>query len=108
MLRKIHTQAINAKLNRIANGERSGLDFMEILKGEWFASEKNNELYRYKNGVFEAYPSDGEGKKEFKKYHVIKVISDDAVEVRVEETEQVYRVVGVGENLQWETIDTRE
>ena len=77
---------MNAKLNRITNGERSGLDFIEIPKREWFKSEKNNELYRYKNGVFEAYPSDGEGKEEFKKYHVIKVIPDDAVELIVEET----------------------
>ena len=81
MLRKIHTQQMNAKLNRITNGERSGLNFIEILKGEWFTSERNNELYRYNNGVFEAYPSDGEGKEEFKKYHFIKVIPDDAVEV---------------------------
>ena len=58
--------------------------------------------------MFEAYPSDGEGKEEFKKYHVIKVIPDDAVEVQVEQTEQVYRIIGVGESLQWEIIDTRE
>ena len=49
MLRKIHTQAINAKLNRIKNGEWSGLDFIKIPKGECFKSEKNNELYRHKN-----------------------------------------------------------
>ena len=99
---------MKSKLKSITNGERGGLDFIEVPKGEWFKSEKNNELYWYNNGVFEAYPRDGEGKEEFKKYHFIKVIPDDAVEVRVEETEQVYRIVGVGENLQWGTIDTRE
>ena len=50
MLRKIHTQAMNAKLNRIANEELIGIDFIDIPKGEWFKSEKNNELYRYKKG----------------------------------------------------------
>ena len=40
--------------------------------------------------MFEAYPSDGENKEEYKKYHVIKVIPDDAVEVQVEEEEKVF------------------
>ena len=66
MLRKIHNKAMNEELNRIKNGEQSGLDFIEIPKGEWFNSEKNNELYRYNKGVFEAYLSDDESKEEFK------------------------------------------
>ena len=33
MLRKSHTQEMNAKLNRITNGERSWLVFIEIPKG---------------------------------------------------------------------------
>ena len=42
MLRKINTKAMNEKLNRITNGERSGLDYIEIPRGEWLKSEKNN------------------------------------------------------------------
>ena len=57
---------MNAKSNRITNGQQSGLDFIEIPKWEWFNAEKNNELYMYNKGVFEAYPTDGKGKEEFK------------------------------------------
>ena len=55
MLRKMHTQAMDSKLNRITNGERTGLDYIEVPKGEWFISRKNGELYHYHLGVFEAY-----------------------------------------------------
>ena len=46
MLRKIHTQAMDSKINRITNGERVGLDYIEIHKGEWFLSRINGELFR--------------------------------------------------------------
>ena len=73
-----------------------------------FKSEKNGELFRYNNGVFEAYPKNGEKDGEYKKYHVIKVIPDDAVEVSVKENDKIFIVTSVGEKIQWETIDTRE
>ena len=60
MLRKMSTNAMNDKLNRINHGDRGGLDYIEVPKGEWFKSEKNGELFRYNNGVFEAYPKNGE------------------------------------------------
>ena len=47
MLRKMHTQSMNAKLNRITNGERTGLDYIEVPRGEWFLSKQSGELYRY-------------------------------------------------------------
>ena len=34
MIRKIHTQSMNSKLNRVTHGERAGLDYIEIPKGE--------------------------------------------------------------------------
>ena len=55
MLWKMHTQAMDAKLNRITNGERMGLDYIEVPKGEWFMSKKSGELFRYHSGVFKAY-----------------------------------------------------
>ena len=53
-------KAMNDKLNRINHGDRGGLDYIEVPKKEWFKSEKNGELFRYNNGVFEAYPKNGE------------------------------------------------
>ena len=108
MLRKVSTKTMNDKMNKITHGERSGIDDIEIPRGEWFKSEKNKEIYRHKNGVFEAYPSNGEKEGEYKKYHVIKVIPDDAVEVQVEEEDKELIMKSVGERIQWETIDTRE
>ena len=52
----MHTQALDAKLNRITNGERMGLDYIEVPKGEWFYSSQNDEKFQYNNGVFEEYP----------------------------------------------------
>ena len=38
MIKKIHTQSMNSKLNKVTHGERVGLDYIEIPKGEWFYS----------------------------------------------------------------------
>ena len=38
MLKKMSTKAMNEKLNRINHGDRGGLDFIEVPKGEWFTS----------------------------------------------------------------------
>ena len=45
---------------------------------------------------------------EYKKYHVIKVIPDDAITVTVEESDSGFAVKSEGEKIQLETIDTRE
>ena len=45
MLRKMHTQAMDSKLNRITNGERMGLDYIEVPKGECFMSKHSGELF---------------------------------------------------------------
>ena len=64
MLKKMSTKAMHEKLNRINHGDRGGLDFIEVPKGEWFTSAETGELYRYNNGVFEAYPKSGCGNGE--------------------------------------------
>ena len=58
--------------------------------------------------MFEAYARSNDTKHEYKKYHVIKVIPDDAVLAVVEEYECKYKVVRGSDRIQWVTIDTRE
>ena len=36
ILHKMHTQSLNAKLNRITQEEIMGIDYIEVTKGEWF------------------------------------------------------------------------
>ena len=44
---------------------------------------------------------------EYKKYHVIKVIPDDAITVSVEESDSSFAVKSEGEKIQWEKIYNR-
>ena len=45
MLRKMSMKEMNDKLNMINHGDRGGLDYIEVPKGEWFQSEKNGERF---------------------------------------------------------------
>jgi hypothetical protein len=85
-----------------------GLDHIEIPKGEWFVSRTSEELFPYNQGVFESYPPKKDKPEEYSKHHVLKVILDDAMQAEVEVVEDGYRVVRIGDRLQWETVDTRE
>ena len=38
MLKKMSTKAMHEKLNRVNHGDRGGLDYIEVPKGEWFKS----------------------------------------------------------------------
>ena len=100
MLRKMHTQAMDAKLNRITNGERVVLDYIEISKGEWFMSQQSGDMFHYYSGVFESYPPKKNKQDEYSKHHVINIIPDDAVQVDVETLDDGYRVTRVGERIQ--------
>ena len=80
----MHTQEMDAKLNRRTNGERVGLDYIEVPKGEWFVSQQSGELFHYHSGVFESYPLKKDKQDEFSEHHVIKIIPDDVVQVEVE------------------------
>ena len=102
MLRKMHTQAMDAKLNRMTNGERVGLDYIEIPKGKWFMSQQSGELFHYHSGVFESYPPKKNKQDEYSTHHVINIIPDDAVQVDVETLDDGYRVTRVGDRIQWE------
>ena len=108
MIRKIHMQSMNSKLNMVTHGERAGLDHIEIPKGEWFYSCQTNELYRYNEGVFEAYPWIEDNQNVYHKQHVLKVILDDTVTTMVEESDQGYRINTKGGAMQWKVLDSRK
>ena len=96
MLRKMHTQAMDAKLNRITNGGRVGLDYIEVPKGEWFMSQQSGELFHYHSGVFASYSLKKDKQDKYSAHHVIKIIPDDAVQVEVETLDDGYRVTKSG------------
>ncbi len=76
MIRTTKENAINRKLSLITQGPRGVLDRIQILAHNWFSSQWNEEIYHYANGVFEAYPSAGDGS--FYTHHTLKVLSPDA------------------------------
>ena len=84
MSRKMKTQAMHSKINTITNGELVGLDYIEIPKGELFVSRISGELFRYNQGVLKSYPPKKDKPEEYRKYHVLKVIPDDAMQAEVE------------------------
>ena len=58
--------------------------------------------------MFKSYPPKKNKQNEYSKYHVIKIIPDDAVKVEVETLDDGYRVTRLGDRIQWETVDARE
>ena len=79
-----------------------------ITKGKRFVFQQSGELFHYHSGVFESYPPKQNRHDEYSKYHVIKIILDDVVQVEVETLDDGYRVTRVGDRIQWETVDARE
>ena len=79
MIRTAKENSINRKLSIITKGPRGVLDRIQIPAHDWFHSQRNDQLYHYINGVFEAYPADGKG--DFYPHHTLKVLPFDAVAV---------------------------
>ena len=104
----MHTQAMDAKLNRITNGEWVGLDYIKIPKGEWFVSRTCRECFRYNQGVFESYPPKNDKLEEYRKHHVLKVIPGDSMQAEFETVEDGYIVLQTGDRIQWGAVDSRE
>ena len=71
-------------------------------------SQQSGKLFHYQSGVFESYPPKKNKQNEYIKYHVIKIILDDAVQVKVETLDNGYRVIKLVDRIQWETVDARE
>ena len=92
MIRTTKENAINRKLSLITKGPRGVLDRIQIPAHDWFFSDRNEEIYHYVDGVFEAYPSAGEGL--FFPHHTLKVLPSDArsVEVARDEESRHFRI----------------
>ena len=83
MIHTAETRAVNRKLTAITKGSHGTLDRIEVPTHDWFHSEKEQELYRYDKGNFEAYPQATVNK--YYKHHSLKVLPPDACMAQVEE-----------------------
>ena len=86
------------KLNRITKGDRSVLDYIEIPTDKWFNSSQNEELFWYNSGVFKAYLINGTNDIEFKKYHVLKVVTLNAIQAAISDEDDHYKITRTGKN----------
>ncbi len=82
-LKKMYTQissnAINRKLSLVTKGPRGTLRRLQIPAHDWFYAQ--NELYHYRDGVFEANPASATGL--FHSHHTRKVLPKGAQAVEV-------------------------
>ena len=85
MRSQITKSAVNRKLTAITKGQRGALKMILIPTHEWFYSESQKELYRYNDGVFEAFPAAMEA--QFFTHSSRKMLPDDIQAVTVEKDE---------------------
>ena len=91
MLRVVESCTINRKLGAITKGRLSqALDSIEVPTCDWFHSAKNNEIYHYYVGKFEAYPAMGLGM--YHSHHTLKVIPINATQILVIKEEGYWSV----------------
>lgn len=76
MRRRIRESAINRKLTSVVKGRRGMIDRIQVPTHTWFFSPSSSELFRYDNGVFEAYPRHSD--HIFHPHHTLKVLPSDA------------------------------
>ena len=81
MIRTAKENAVNRKLSIITKGQRGVMDRIQIPAHDWFFSPRNEEVYHYSSGVFEAYPSADDGT--FYPHHTLKILPSDAVAVEI-------------------------
>ena len=81
-------------LNHIMKGPHSGLGHREIPTHDWYFPPTGNELYHYTEGVFESYPANTNIPHSFHTHHTLKVIPDDAVEVKTILTTSGFTIEG--------------
>ena len=65
-------------------------------------------MFHYHSGVFKAYSMKKDKQYEYSAHHIIKIIPDDAVQVEVDTVDNGYRIIKMGDRIQWETVDYRE
>ena len=101
MIRVIESCAINKKLGAITRGRFSqALDRIEATNHDWFHSKKNNEIYHYEAGNFEAYSAAGSGT--FHPHHSLKVIPTDATQILVNKEEGYWKIT---QYIEWYHLD---
>ncbi len=74
---------MNRKLSAVIKGTHRQLDRIQIPTGDWYYSDKSNEIYHYDMGVWEAYPRKEPRPHEYFRHHTLKVVPDDAVPISV-------------------------
>ena len=91
MARLTRQRTTNRRMTTVIKGAHRSLQEIEVPRFEWFFSRKENELYRYHLGVFEAYSaySPQAALKPthptvFYDHHHLKVLPPDAVRAEVE------------------------
>ena len=83
--------ATNRKLSAVLKGRRGGVISVSIPTHDWFFSPKNNSLYHYTNGVFEAHPAADDGS--FYPHHTLRVFPEDYELVRVSQDTNSHWVI---------------
>ena len=92
MKKTVEDRQINRKLSAVTKGTHSQLDRIQIPTNEWYYSAKEAELYRYDNGVWEAYPRHNRYHDKYLTHHTLKVIPPDAVPVEVAKTREYIEI----------------
>ncbi|KAL7548720.1 hypothetical protein ACHAWF_017511 [Thalassiosira exigua] len=103
--RNLHNCKMHRTLTHWIKGAHAGLEFIKIPTAKWYYSESMDELYHYDKGVFEAHAPNCDTQCHFFQHHVLKVIPDDAREVKVcYEPEGIRRVGTLGRGISWKRL----
>ena len=91
MIRTAQESSTNRKLTAITKGSQARLDRIEMPVYEWTYSPTTQDLYHFKNNVFETHAkiraqNSDDNAQLFYKHHTLKVPANDAVPVAVEPT----------------------
>ena len=91
MVQVAESQAIDRKLGAITKGHfPQALDRIEVPTRDWFHSKKSNNIYHYKAGNVESYPSTVSGT--FQPHHSLKMIPADAKQLLVRKEEGYWEI----------------
>ena len=101
---------MNRKLTSAIKGSRQGLNRIEIPTHEWYYSEKEEEIYRYDDGVFEAHSAMNSETGRYYPHHHLKVLPPDATTAEVEVREECIALLTIypKSNFWTEITDQKE
>ena len=84
MLQTVREKEMNRKLTAILQGQHQPVLSISVAVNKWFHSREKKELYKFIEGVFEAYPA--VDNNEYQIHFTHKVLHEDYKEVKVPET----------------------